>query len=58
MSSPSGVDQDATTVNDIDQAIAHLRESLRALDGDAEKQAIVRNYVDDLLEQRLDLTRA
>lgn len=57
MTTPSGVDTDAPTLIDIDQALEHLRLSVRQLDGDEAKQAVVYGFADDLLDQRLEMTR-
>ena len=44
---------DTPTLAEIDQALAHLRDSLHTFDGDPKAQAIVHHYMDALLDQRL-----
>lgn len=53
MQTPTGVDD--ATIEDIDEALANLRESIRAFDGDRAKQGVVLTYVDELLDMRHQL---
>lgn len=53
-SSDAGVPTDAETLNEIDEALIHASNTLKNPDYSQHQRDIVNNFIDDLLDTRLE----